>query len=112
MDKLKYERLKQIIKNNIRDAIWRPGDKIPVDKILCEQFGVSRITVKKAKDDLIAEGVLENLPGRRGAFVRKKNRGLSTDLIGVVIESIEVFPGISINIKSCSFSWTGLNIGN
>lgn len=85
----KYERLKQVIKNNIRDGIWKSGDKLPAENVLCQQLGVSKITVKKAKDDLIAEGVLENLPGRKGTFVRQKNRLLSTDLIGVVIESIQ-----------------------
>ena len=49
VDTPKYERLKQVITNNIRDGIWKPGDKLPAEKILCEQFGVSKITVKKAK---------------------------------------------------------------
>ena len=38
MDAPKYERLKQIIKNNIRDGVWRPGDKMPVEAVLCEHF--------------------------------------------------------------------------
>lgn len=82
----KYEQLKQSIRQNIRDGIWKPGEKIPFEKTLCEQFGVSEITVKKAKRDLIAEGVLESLPGRRGTFVRQSNNISSTDLIGVAID--------------------------
>ena len=89
MDKPKYERLKQVIKNNIRDGIWRPGDKIPVENALCEHFGVSKITVRKAKNDLLTEGVLENLPGRKGVFVKKKTRTPATNFIGVAIDNIQ-----------------------
>jgi DNA-binding LacI/PurR family transcriptional regulator len=85
----KYERLKQIIKNNIRDGIWRPGEKIPVENALCEQFEVSKITVQKAKRELIAEGVLENLPGRKGAFVKKIASIPSTGFIGVTVDDIQ-----------------------
>ena len=89
MDNLKYERLKQIIKNNIREGLWKPGDKIPVEKDLCKTFGVSKITVKKAKNDLVAEGVLEHLPGRRGSFIRKQQqKSIASNFIGVAITDI------------------------
>ncbi len=88
MDTPKYERLKQVITNNIRDGIWKPGDKLPAEKILCEQFGVSKITVKKAKDDLLAEGILENLPGRKGTFIKQTTQIPSTGLIGVAIDDV------------------------
>ena len=85
----KYERLKQIIKNTIRDGVWRPGDKIPIETALCEQFEVSKITVQKAKRELIAEGLLENLPGRKGTFVKKASPRPSTDFIGVAVDDIQ-----------------------
>ena len=88
LDTPKYERLKQVITNNIRDGIWKPGDKLPAEKILCEQFGVSKITVKKAKDDLLTEGILENLPGRKGTFIKPTTRMPSTGLVGVAIDDI------------------------
>ena len=88
----KYEQLKQAIKQNIRDGLWEPGDQLPAENILCKQFGVSKITVKKAKDDLIAEGVLENLPGRKGAFIKEKRRMAATDFVGVAIDDIKELP--------------------
>lgn len=88
----KYERLKQTIKNNIRDGIWKPGDKLPSENILCDHFGVSKITVKKAKDELVTEGVIEFLPGRKGVFVRKLHRIPLTGFIGVVIDDINEPP--------------------
>jgi GntR family transcriptional regulator, arabinose operon transcriptional repressor len=88
----KYEQLKQAIKAQIQDGTWAPGDQLPSENSLCQQFGVSKITVKKAKDDLIAEGVLENLPGRKGAFIRAKRRTPSADFVGVAIDDLKEHP--------------------
>ncbi|MCP4401621.1 MAG: GntR family transcriptional regulator [bacterium] len=90
MSTLKYEQLKQIVKNNIRDGIWKPGQKIPAENMLCKQFDVSKTTVKKAKNDLLMEGILETLPGRKGAFIKQTaTTGSPTaGLIGVAINDI------------------------
>ncbi len=90
MNTLKYEQLKQIIQNNIRDGIWKAGQKIPAENLLCKQFDVSKTTVKKAKHDLLMEGVLETLPGRKGAFVTHVTTQpfSSTGLIGVAISDV------------------------
>jgi GntR family transcriptional regulator len=60
----------------VRDAIaervaagqWRPGQRLPSERRLCETFGVSRVTVRRALGSLVDEGVLEVAPGR-GWFV-------------------------------------------
>lgn len=93
MDMPKYEQLKQMLKENIRGGIWKFGDKIPFDKDLCEQFGVSKITVQKAKQGLIAEGILETLPGRRGTFVSQQTKHISSaDFIGVALDDVKTIP--------------------
>jgi len=92
----KYERLKHTMQHNIREGIWKPGDKLPAENVLCEHFGVSKITVKKAKDDLIAEGALETRPGRKGVFIRKLYGLSPTGFIGVVIDDITAFPFMEI----------------
>ena len=90
MSVLKYDHLKQIMKENIRNGLWQPGDKIPLEQDLCTQFEVSRMTVKRAKNDLIAEGLLENLPGRRGVFVKDSPvMPATTDFIGVALDDIK-----------------------
>ncbi len=99
-DRPKYQRLKQTIKQNIRDGIWKPGEKLPAENSLCEHFGVSKITVKKAKDELIAEGVLESVPGKKGIFIRKLYTIPPSGFIAFAIDDIndspfiEVFKGI------------------
>ena len=45
-----------------------PGVAIPPERALCERFGVSRMTLRRAVDDLVLEGFLERQHGR-GTFV-------------------------------------------
>jgi GntR family transcriptional regulator len=47
-----------------------PGDSIPIEAELGRKFGASRITVRRAVEDLVAEGLLLRHQGR-GTFVQK-----------------------------------------
>jgi len=50
-------------------ASLQPGDAIPVEADLEKQFGVSRITVRRAVEELVSEGLLLRRQGR-GTFVQ------------------------------------------
>ncbi len=52
----------------VRDGAYRPGQQIPTEAALCRAFGVSRITIRKAVDNLVREGWLVRAQGR-GTFV-------------------------------------------
>jgi len=47
---------------------WQVGDRIPSESKLCEEFGVSSITMRRAVGTLVAEGLLVRLQGK-GTFV-------------------------------------------
>lgn len=47
---------------------YRPGDQLPPEPELCEDFGVSRSTLRKAVDGLVSEGVLHR-ERPKGTFV-------------------------------------------
>jgi GntR family transcriptional regulator of arabinose operon len=89
----KYEKLKRNILEDIQSGSLSPGDQIPPQREMEEVYGVSRITVKKAVADLIQEGVLEHLKGKKGVFVRKQsaffNGGSKT--IAVALDDITSF---------------------
>jgi GntR family transcriptional regulator len=65
-----YQRLRDDIASRINRREWRPGGLIPSEAELAAQHGVAIGTVRKAIDQLVAEGVLERQQGR-GTFVRR-----------------------------------------
>jgi len=56
------------LRDQLLQGAYPPGSMIPNEEALCEQFGVSRITVRRAVTDLEAHGLLEKRHGR-GTFV-------------------------------------------
>lgn len=63
------------IHDEIREAIdagrWTPGDKIPAERELAEQFDVSRMTLRQAIMLLVEEGVLDRRVGS-GTYVAEQ----------------------------------------
>jgi len=53
----------------IAQGHYAPGSRLEPEKTLCEIFGVSRITIRKAIEMLVNEGLVSNAQGR-GNFVR------------------------------------------
>ncbi len=70
----KYHRVKEIILARIADGTWPPGSLLPAEPGLCREFGVSRITVRKAISDLVHEGKIQTVQGK-GTFVAKPKVG-------------------------------------
>lgn len=68
-----YQEVKRKIIESVRHGEWRPGGVIPSEKKLCERFGVSMGTLRKAVDELSAEGFLIRQQGR-GTFVASHNQ--------------------------------------
>jgi GntR family transcriptional regulator len=63
-----YREVKHKLMESLRGGEWKPGDMIPAEKRLCERFGVSVGTLRKAVDELTAENILIRHQGR-GTFV-------------------------------------------
>jgi LacI family transcriptional regulator len=84
---LLYEKIKDSVRGDILAGRFSPGEAIPSERILAEEHGVSRITVKRAVGDLIHEGLLERLPHRKGAFI--KAREVVSDRPGLIAVAID-----------------------
>ncbi len=66
----KYHRIKEIMLERINEGIWTHDMLIPSETDLGKEFGVSRITVRRAVSDLAHEGKLRTVQGK-GTFVAK-----------------------------------------
>ncbi|MCJ8014955.1 substrate-binding domain-containing protein [Paenibacillus sp. KQZ6P-2] len=101
-----YQKIQQYILEQIRTNGLQPGERIPTEKELMEQFNVSKITVVKALSGLADEHIIDRVPGK-GSFVGMQKQAeqvemtipaamqksepsalISTKLIGLIIPSI------------------------
>lgn len=68
---LKHEAIREYVRELVSGAV--PGAPAPSERELVGRFGVARMTVRQALDALVAEGLLERMPGR-GTFVARPRR--------------------------------------
>lgn len=78
------------LKKMIIAGEFMPGDKIP-ERLLCEQFGVSRTPLREALKVLAAEGLLQLAPNR-GAVVAALNEDEIEECVPIS-EAIEELTG-------------------
>lgn len=65
----KYRMIAQDIAQKIESGIYPGGSQLPLESVLCETYQVSRITIKKATDQLVQLGLITKRRGA-GSFVK------------------------------------------
>lgn len=63
-----YEQIFEEVKQRIVTGRYAPGERVPSEKELADEYGVSRITSKKALEMMAGEGLIVRKPGK-GSFV-------------------------------------------
>ena len=76
-----HRQLFLVLHDEIDRGVIAPGDPLPTEQTLCEQFGVSRITVRRALSDLAERGYIERRQGV-GSFVREHDPADMSDVLG------------------------------
>ena len=66
-----YQQLQRALRQAIETRVLGPDDALPPERDLATEFSVSRITVRKAIDGLVSEGLLVRRQGS-GTFVRAR----------------------------------------
>jgi GntR family transcriptional regulator len=59
-----YQTLRQRLRDDIAAGVYRDGVRLPTESELVAQHGLSRQTVRRAFQDLVAEGAVYRVPGR------------------------------------------------
>lgn len=82
-----YKRLAESIRQRILAGEWQPGEQLPTEQRLCEEFSASRITVRRALQIMEEELLIRRRQGS-GTFVSptpvRKIPILNTDFFGSV----------------------------
>lgn len=84
-----YKQLKEVIKTKINTGEYTENKRIPTEPEFIKNYGVSRITVRKAIEELVAEGYLIKKQGK-GTFISGHK----------VLRKIEYVSGFSDSGKS------------
>jgi DNA-binding GntR family transcriptional regulator len=64
-----YLQLANILRRQIAEGVFRPGDQLPSEAQLCRRYGISPMTVRRSINLLADQGVVSTAQGR-GTFVR------------------------------------------
>jgi len=106
-----YIQLKDIVKKQIAEGVFKPDMPLPSERELCTIYKISHITVRQALVELTKEGILFRVPGR-GTYIKDGNHmpgnTMSILPLGIVIPDIggsQTSPFVSdllLGIKSIS----------
>ena len=69
-----YAQLANILRRQIAEGSFRPGDQLPSEAQLCRTYGISPMTVRRSINLLSDQGVVSTAQGR-GTFVRPLELG-------------------------------------
>jgi GntR family transcriptional regulator len=101
-----YYQLENVLREKITSGTFIPGEQLPTESELIEQYGVSRITVRQALTTLAEEGLIERQQGRGTFVAQRKTRRRKFDdvthLTGSLDELIEM--GLDTPIKMLEFN--------
>ncbi len=65
-----YSQIRELLRGRILDGTYRGDGQMPSENVMVKAFGVSRITVRQALNDLQKEGLLFKIHGK-GTFVSR-----------------------------------------
>lgn len=66
-----YRQLSNIIRTNVENGVYEANQKIPTEMELGKKYNVSRVTVRKALEELVEDGILLRKQGK-GTFISEK----------------------------------------
>lgn len=68
-----YEQLRLTLEDKILMGELTPGMLLPTEQQLCDDYGISRITSRRALEELARDGLIERIQGK-GSIVKERKR--------------------------------------
>ncbi len=72
-DRTSYIQIHNDMKTKITTGAWQVGSRIPSERKLAEDYGVSRMTLRQAVQNLIDDGLLRRAVGSGTYVTSQKN---------------------------------------
>lgn len=76
---LKYQMIAEDIRKKIQNGIYAPGSQIALEKEMSEEYKASRVTIKRAVDELVKQGLLVKRRGW-GTYVKNLDNKYAKEL--------------------------------
>lgn len=93
--RLKQDIITETVRRWILEGKYVPGEKLPTDTELANQFLVNRCTVAAGLNRLVAENLLDRAP-KRGSVVKRQALSLQTNAVALVTtKSGEVYSDLA-----------------
>lgn len=114
----KYETVKDMIRQHIEENSLDVGTRLPTERELATQFGVSRPTVTRALNDLVVEGLIVRKVGS-GSYVAETRSSDKAKTLGLLVPGLgrgEIFEPVCAKIaeraasEGLTLSWGGSSI--
>lgn len=104
VEPLKARRIYLLLRERILNGELEPGSRLPGELSIAAEFGISRVTVRRALDTLAGDGLIDRRPGS-GTFVRQGSsvQPIVADLSNVLSHLVEM--GRRTGVRLLSFSY-------
>ncbi len=98
-----YHQLYTLLRGMIVDGTLRRGERMPTEEQLAETFDVSRITAKRAMDELASENLVERRRGKGTHVIYQyRQKPVKAPLTGMLQEIESMARNTRANIIECS----------
>lgn len=85
-----WQDIQERIRCNIKNRVWSPGDLIPAEADLAQEFGCARTTVNRALRELASTGVIDRKRKAGTRVIKQKARRVTAEIpvIRTQVESL------------------------
>jgi GntR family transcriptional regulator len=104
VEPLKARRIYLLLRERILNGALEPGSRLPGELSIAAEYGISRVTVRRALDTLARDGLIDRRPGS-GTFVREGNsvQPIVADLSNVLSHLVEMGRRTSVRLLSFAY---------